>query len=303
MKIAFFYDFDPKQKEEWHIGYGMRIELQRRGYETKAYALPSHDKSYGFRESIEDMKSGKFVPDVAFLSNAGPLTNADSYWHKENFGMCLMVQECGDEPQTYQSHMVLTNQSDLVFTPDLRCHFAYQNRGIKSVWVTHWADTLVYYPDDTEKTKECSTTTGSRGNGLTEWLEENLGDKFLNIRGPEGSYISGKENGDLFRESKMVFQFANNGEITRRIFEGAACGAMVITSKIDASTGIYDIFEEGIDIIYYNSPNECLEKIEYYLEHDQEREKIAYSAHQKVMASHTLRNRMDTMLNKMEQMI
>ena len=298
MQIALFYDYDPTQKEQWHVGYGVRIELQKRNYEIKHYALPSDDKTYGFKESLEDIQSGKFVPDVALLSNAGPLREGEPYWTKENFGKCLMVQECGDEPQTYQSHTELTKHSDLVFTPDLRCHFLYQNRGVQSMWLTHWADTLVYYPDDTEQIRECSTTTGSRGFGLTEHLKENLGTRFFNTRG-----LTGKENGDLFRKSKMVFQFANNGEISRRIFEGAACGAMIITSRIDAATGIYDVFQEDIDMIYYNSREECLEKIKYYLDHDDERRKIAYNGQKKVMEKHTIKNRMDDLMQKVEEMI
>ena len=101
----------------------------------------------------------------------------------------------------------------------------------------------------------------------------------------------------------MVFQFANNGEITRRIFEGAACGAMIITSRIDAATGIYDVFQEDVDMIYYNSHEECLEKIKYYLDNDDERRKIAYSGQKKVMEKHTIKSRMDELMDKVEEMI
>ena len=128
-----------------------------------------------------------------------------------------------------------------------------------------------------------------------------MGESFVNVRfsGP----LAGEKNGNLFRESKIVFQFAKYNEVTRRIFEGAACGALVITNAITPNTGIYDIFEEDKDMIYYRSAWDCLEKIKYYLVHDKEREKIAYNAHKKVMTAHTLRHRVDTMLNKIEELV
>ena len=56
-------------------------------------------------------------------------------------------------------------------------------------------------------------------------------------------------------------------------------------------------------MIYYSNEEECLEKIKYYLEHDDERKKIAYSGQKKVMEKHTIKSRMDDLMEKVEEMI
>ena len=50
------------------------------------------------------------------------------------------------------------------------------------------------------------------------------------------------ENGDLFRRSKIVFQCSSSGEMTRRIVEGAACGAVVVTDALAGAS-----FSAGAD--------------------------------------------------------
>ena len=55
-------------------------------------------------------------------------------------------------------------------------------------------------------------------------------------------------------------------------------------------------FEEGVEAITYNSIDECIEKIEYYLEHEEEREKIAEAGHKRYLKDHTIETRMKKVL-------
>ena len=52
-----------------------------------------------------------------------------------------------------------------------------------------------------------------------------------------------------------------------------------------------DFFIPGEDFVYYENTQDLLEKIAYYLGHDQEREMIARNGHDKVAAGHTFRHR------------
>ena len=58
-----------------------------------------------------------------------------------------------------------------------------------------------------------------------------------------------------------------------------------------------DFFIPGEDFVYYENTQDLLEKIAYYLGHDQEREMIAGKGHDKVAAGHTFRHRVAEMFD------
>lgn len=58
-----------------------------------------------------------------------------------------------------------------------------------------------------------------------------------------------------------------------------------------------DHFVPGEDFVYYESAEDLLQKIDYYLAHEEEREEIARNGHDKVAAGHTFRHRVREMLD------
>jgi len=46
-------------------------------------------------------------------------------------------------------------------------------------------------------------------------------------------------------------------------------------------------FEPGVDFVYYESLEDCLDKIDYYLAHDEEREEIARNGQEKMRNEHS----------------
>ena len=55
-------------------------------------------------------------------------------------------------------------------------------------------------------------------------------------------------------------------------------------------------FTPGVDFEYYESEKDLLQKIDYYLTHEEERIAIAKNGHDKVAAAHTYRDRVREML-------
>ena len=55
-------------------------------------------------------------------------------------------------------------------------------------------------------------------------------------------------------------------------------------------------FLPGEDYVYYESKEDLLARIDYYLQHDKERADIARNGHDKVAAGHTFRHRIREML-------
>lgn len=74
-----------------------------------------------------------------------------------------------------------------------------------------------------------------------------------------------------------------------RILETMACGKMMIT---DHWLGVEEVFDVGREIIVADSADDFLEKVEYYVTHDNEREAIARAGFAKVDQAHRYIHRM-----------
>lgn len=119
--------------------------------------------------------------------------------------------------------------------------------------------------------------------------------KIIN-RGIAGSK---KESAFIFRYSKinlnMTLRSIRSG-IPLRAFEIIGSGGFLLTNYQE---DYLDCFEPGIDYVYYESYEDLLEKVEYYLSHESERAQIAKNGYEKVKKYHTYKNRVETMLETM----
>jgi hypothetical protein len=257
------------------------------------YPLPAKDKTLGFRLFLEQDKEY----DACLMFNAGDLREGTSYWNKETLKNCLLIQEAGDEPQTYPSHIETTNHSDLVLTTDLRCTWEYKRRGINAHWFNSWCDEEIFYPDDRETTLGVVTTMFGHRGGLEDAMTRSLGEKYTKRNG-----LKDKENGEFYRDGKIVFQQSRFGEITRRIFEGMGSRKLVFANYLHPDTGIYELFRQREDIIYYGSDEECVELLNYFLENEEERERIANNGYNKIIEHHTAKKRTEKVLELAEKL-
>lgn len=78
-----------------------------------------------------------------------------------------------------------------------------------------------------------------------------------------------------------------------RIFDILGCGGFVMTNY---QVELTDYFEIGVDLEAYSSIEELVDKCAYYLEHEDERARIAQRGHEKAVASHGYFHRMKKML-------
>ena len=84
--------------------------------------------------------------------------------------------------------------------------------------------------------------------------------------------------------------------MSARDYRVMGAGGFLLTNKVDC----YEkIFVEGQDFETYSTVDECLEKIRYYLEHPEERERIRKRGMERVHYDHTFVRRMDRMLDIM----
>ena len=79
--------------------------------------------------------------------------------------------------------------------------------------------------------------------------------------------------------------YANN----MRLFEATGVGTLLIT---DWKENLHELFEPGKEVVAYRSAEECAELIQYYLDHEAEREAIARAGQQRTLKDHTYFQRM-----------
>ena len=103
----------------------------------------------------------------------------------------------------------------------------------------------------------------------------------------------GREMYEVLRRSKITLNhhievagpFANNS----RVFEATGTGTLLIT---DWKKNLHEMFEAGKEVVTYRTPEECIELLSYYLNHDEERESIARAGQQRTLRDHTYYQRM-----------
>jgi spore maturation protein CgeB len=98
----------------------------------------------------------------------------------------------------------------------------------------------------------------------------------------------GVEMYQIFHTSKMTLNhhigmagpYANNS----RLYEATGVGTLLVT---DWKENLHEIFMPGKEVVAYRSPEECVELIQYYLTHEEERKAIASAGQQRTLREHT----------------
>ena len=274
------------KEKYWSTGRGVfdAFDNDKRVSEIKWYPTPSSDKSFGFNELKKHYDLNEFIPDVIFWMSCGPFP--DEIFDKKNFPKSKLVVDCGDEPQTIHYNHQRTKNADLVLTGDVECYLYYKSLGYDCIFTSHWTDLNIYYPSLTDYSPFDVVTSmyGDRGD-IIPFLQEKLRDSFY-----LKNNLKDIENGDLYRNGKIVFQKSRVGEVTRRIFEGMSCKKLVITDRLSSNKQLDQIFKEDEEIVFYSTKEEALEKIQFYLNNDQERNRIAEHGYKKVVDCFTTKN-------------
>jgi len=83
----------------------------------------------------------------------------------------------------------------------------------------------------------------------------------------------------------MAEQYAAN----MRLYEATGVGTMLLT---DWKKNLHEMFEIGNEVVAYRSTRECVELVQHYLAHDEEREAIARAGQQRTLSEHSYYHRM-----------
>jgi glycosyltransferase involved in cell wall biosynthesis len=281
-KITFIYDY--KDGEVWSTPMALVNEFKERNWLVDIIKTNDTD--------LKNWVDSKPQTDIVLFMDWGRF---DSQYLNKDLVTAFWIQESGDDPQNFERNYPKANRFHYTITPDKQSAIEYRNRGINAEWVNHFADTAVQFPMNLEPQYVAVTTRGF-GNSefldyLTNWAEGAVGNR--NGLGP-------KEHTEFLNTGLMVIQNSRWKEITRRIFEGMACGKMVLTDNLAPETGLRDMFIDGEDIVYYDEMFDCIEKMNYYNENEEERERIAHNGMMKVLHNYTQIQVVDRLTEKYE---
>jgi hypothetical protein len=300
-KIAFIFAHRPT--DVWNTPLSVVKEFESRGWETKIYSLFDIYDNYvdtNIQRLIDDSKSKEFNPDIVMYMDWGRFDSP--LLDMKKIPGAFWVMESGDDPQNFERNSTKASKFHLVLTPAHDSYLEYKKRHINVEWWTHFADSNIHKPysgftpfDELPKVR---STRGPGGSNLMDYLSQIMPDKFINRNG-----LSGMEYGDFLNSGVIVFQQSRWHEITRRLFEGMACGKLVITDRLPIQSNISELFIENEDIIYYDSLGDCISKINYYLseESKSERERISLNGYNKVINNHTQIQRVNIIIKSFKE--
>jgi hypothetical protein len=91
----------------------------------------------------------------------------------------------------------------------------------------------------------------------------------------------------VYPSAKIVVNQAVKNDLNFRVFEALMSGALLLTPA--DCDGLNELFHPGEDLAVYHSgsPEDAAEQIRYFLEHDEERRRIAAAGRAKVLEYHT----------------
>ena len=139
------------------------------------------------------------------------------------------------------------------------------------------------YPDDLmsnlnlEKTEDI----GFCGNVLNRGHIIDSLDKY-NIK--KDIFVIGDDMVNAINSYKIHLNCNISNDINYRTFETTGCGTFLLTNY---TPGLEKLFDIGKEIVVYNDLNDLDNKVKYYLENEEEREKIALAGYNRAKKDHT----------------
>jgi hypothetical protein len=288
MRVTFIYAYE---NEEWSTPMALANEFESIGAEVDFVSIGSNRTGKYNDQELQLWIQQDLDCDIAIFMDWGRF---DSEWLDKSYKPnTFWVQESGDDPQNFERNFPKSNKFHITLSPDYDATEEYKSQGIDAYWWTHFADTRVQFPMDIEEEYVAVTTRGMGNSQFLDVLTQHGGGTIGNQNG-----FNSKEHTEFLNKGLMVIQNSRWGEVTRRIFEGMACGKLVLCDRLEKSKKLDELFTDGEDIIYYDDMIDCINKMNKYSEDDVERNRIAQNGYKKVLENHTQKQRVKFIIDK-----
>ncbi len=202
----------------------------------------------------------------------------------------------------YKYRLERARQSDFPFVAQKKAQELFSKEGVKATWLPHAFEPSVYQPGVWDGKKWLKAAPKKRYDiGFVGHLQDqknHLG--FSRIDALDRGYKHSKDimwkraffedAASVYNESKIILNCTIGDDIPMRWFEVMGCKGFLLTNSVPSGS---DLFKPGVHYATFGSLKEMDEKIDYYLDHPEEREKIAEAGYKEVQAKHTFKHRLD----------
>jgi len=215
-------------------------------------------------------------------------------------------------------------QFDYFSTPDLHGEMKYRRMGLaNAIYFPFGCNEQVFRKMEIGKRFDVSFVGG--WHPYREWLINRIRKAGISVeiaghRWPKGE-IDQEGMVRLFNESRINLNLSNSAswdaryllispralinrlrskknteQMKARIFEVNGCGAFQLSYYVEGLANCYDIDRE---IVVYADPDDLIEKVKFYLEHEELRESIAVAAYKRSLEEHTFVRRFQVVFQRM----
>ena len=290
-KITFIYAYE---NEDWSTPMALANEFKKIGWIVDFVSIGSNKTGQYHDQDLQLWIQQDLDCDIALFMDWGRFTS--TYLDKNLKPNTFWVQESGDDPQNFERNYPKSERFHLTLSPDFESTTEYRRRNQDVHWWTHFADTAVQYPMDIKPEYVGVTTRGVGSSAFLDQLTYHGGGTIGNQNG-----FDAPQHTEFLNKGLMVVQNSRWGEVTRRIFEGMACGKLVLCDRLHDNKKLHELFTDGEDIVYYDDIVDCINKMNKYREDSEERERIAKNGYDKVMKNHTQKQRVEFVIEKYKE--
>lgn len=123
---------------------------------------------------------------------------------------------------------------------------------------------------------------------------------YFGTRNPQKPEVNMFEDASRkFCQSRIAFNISIKDDLNMRFFEILSSGSFQLTNWIPILKDMEKEYglKDGKHFVTYKTLDEAVEKAKYYIEHEEEREKIALAGHKKFLEAHTYQSRISKILD------
>lgn len=230
------------------------------------------------------------------------------------------VMMLGDTAHFFDNRDIYYAQSmDLVIVYDCLEKYRFRQYGIESMSFYSSYDTNKYFRRDDVKKSIDVSFVGRLVNkmGRKEYIDY-LIQNGISIEvfgtGSNDGPVNLEKMVEIFNKTRINLSFSGISlrsalekepniktrmkQVKGRVAEIALCGGLVLSEYVP---GIEEVFEIDREIVVFHTKEEMLERTRYYLEHENEREKIANNGYVRALRDYDVSTAIPRLINRVEE--
>jgi glycosyltransferase involved in cell wall biosynthesis len=265
-----------------------------------------HTNSVRILELFEELSVRETVPDLLIAQTWAGYVDPKVLGHiRETYGT-LIINIGMDDRHQYWGRKVhgewwgtrgLIPHLDLALTAAPECVEWYEKEGCPALFFPEASDPDIFRPiPESPKLHDVCFVGGCYG--IREKIVRALREAGIQVTAYGSGWGQGRLDTEevprLFAQSKIVLGVGTIGHcedfyaLKMRDFDGPMSGSCYVTHDNPDLRLVYKVGEE---IVTYRSVSECVDKVRWYLSHEDERELVARAGRARALADHTWEKR------------